>query len=299
MPDQFETILNDCINHINRGDTVASCIASYPEYAEELEPMLEAMYTTKSAFASVATTQVKERAKQRMMTAIRQAETKQQPRIGFVFPNILRNMKVLATAAASVVIAIVAYFSVVYTAAPQIVTAIANEEGNFALLISDAPIDEFDSLIMVVDKVHLKLADEARKWIEIDVDDVEVDLTLLTGNNAFEIWRGDVPEGDYTEAVLFSNSVVGTLTDNGTVNIKLPSGKLSLIGDFTVGASEELTDFVYDITVISAGQSGQYILQPNTNESGVGKQINRVDKHGEPQGNGNGQGNGPGHGPNS
>ena len=294
MLDKFDKILNECIDRINGGQTVAACVADYPEQADDLQPMLDAMFTTKSAFASIPTTPAKQRARQRMMAAIRQPKAKPRTRTGFAFPNILRNMKVLATAAAVLVIALVSYFSVTLTTAPQIVPAIANEEGNFALLISDEPNDigDFTSLTMIVDKIQLKSADEGRKWIEIDTEDTEVDLALLQGDNAFEIWRGDVPLGNYSEAVLYSNSVSGVLVESGeTVNIKLPSGKLSLKGDFSVGSDEEVTDFVYDITVIGT-PSGKYILQPNTNESGTAQQVNRVNRQGQPQDQGDGQGQG-------
>jgi len=303
MSDRFEKIINECIDRINGGDTIESCIADHTEYTAELEPMLDAMFATKSAFASVPTAPARQRARQRMMAALRQSEAKQ-VKTGFAFPSILRNMKVLATAAAVLVIALAGYFGVVLTST-QIVPAIANAEGNFALLISDAPNDigDFESLTMIVDKIHLKPADEARKLIEIDAEDTEVDLVLLQGDKAFEIWRGDVPEGNYSEAVLYSNNVSGVLTGSGnTVSIKLPSGKLSLKGDFSVGGGEEAIDFVYDITVIGTG-SGKYILQPNTNESGTGQQVNRVNSQGQPQGQGQGgepgggQGGGQGQGP--
>jgi len=296
MSDRFEKIINECIDRINGGNTIESCIADHTEHAAELEPMLNAMFATKSAFASVPSAPARQRARQRMLAALRESEAKHSTKAGFAFPNILRSMKVLATAAAVLVIAIVSYFGVVLTST-QIVPTIASADGNFALLISDEPNDigDFDSLTMIVDKIHLKPAGEARKWIEIDAEDTEVDLTLLQGDNAFEIWRGDVPEGDYTEALLYSNEVSGVLTTSGdTVTIKLPFSRLSLKGDFSVGSDEEVTDFVYDITVISAGQSGKYILQPNTNESGTGKQVNRVDRQGQPQNPGDGQGQGQG-----
>lgn len=298
MSNKFEVMLNECIDRINGGQTVAACIIDYPEQAAELGPMLDAMYATRSAFTSVPTAPARQRARQRMMAAIRQSEAKPRTRAGFAFPNIWKNMKVLATAAV-LVIALASYFGVVLTST-QIVPAIASADGNFSLLISDAPNDigDFDSLTMIVDKIRLKSADDAKKWIEIDAEDTEVDLTLLQGDNALQIWRGDVPEGSYTEAVLYSNNVSGVLTGSGqTVEIKLPSGKLSLKGDFTVGSAAEVTDFVYDITVIASG-SGKYILQPNTNDSGTGKEINRVNSQGQPQGPGPddnpGQGDGAG-----
>ena len=135
MADKFEQILNDCIDRINGGDTVTSCVASYPAYADDLEPMLEAMFDTKAAFVPVVTAQARNRAKQRMLAAVRQTEVKK-TRAGFAFPSILRNARVLATAALVLVIALASYFGIVFTST-QIVPVIANAEGNFSLLISD------------------------------------------------------------------------------------------------------------------------------------------------------------------
>ncbi|MFC1998968.1 DUF4382 domain-containing protein [Chloroflexota bacterium] len=298
MSDKFDKILNDCIDRINGGQTVEDCLADYPDHAENLQPMLESMQITKGGFVSIPIATARQRARQRMMAALRQPETKK-ARAVFAFPNIWKNMKVLATASAVLAIALASYFGVVLTST-QIVPAIANAEGNFALLISDEPNDigDFDSLIMIVDKIHLRSAEDSRKLVEIDTDDVEVDLVLLQGENALQIWHGDVTEGYYTEVLLYSDSVTGVLAASGdTVEIKLPSGRLSLKAEFSVGGDEELTDFVYDITVIGTG-SRKYILQPNTNESGTDKQFQKVDEKGPGavDGHDNGQDDGQGGG---
>ena len=92
MSDKFDKILNDCIDRINQGHTVEDCLADYPERADDLQPMLESMLFAKGGFASIPTDSTRQRARQRMMIALRQSESKQvKPR--FVFPNILRNVK--------------------------------------------------------------------------------------------------------------------------------------------------------------------------------------------------------------
>ena len=40
QPD-FATILDDCIQRMQQGESLASCLADYPEQAAELTPMLE------------------------------------------------------------------------------------------------------------------------------------------------------------------------------------------------------------------------------------------------------------------
>ncbi|MFC1951332.1 DUF4382 domain-containing protein [Chloroflexota bacterium] len=301
MSDKFEKILNECIDRVNAGQTVEYCLAEYPDYADDLVPMLDAMFVTKNAFEVVPVVEAKPRARQRMMAALRRTEEKK-ARVGISFPSIFRNVKILASAAAALIIAFAAYFGIFFTST-QIVPAIASADGSFALLISDEAnaIGDFTSLTMIVDEVHLRSAEDSKKWIEIDAQGVEVDLVQLQGDNALQIWRGFVDDGDYTEALLYSSSVTGVLASGGTVQIKLPSkNRLSLKGDFTVADGEVPTDFVYDITVIKTG-SGSYNLQPNTSASGTGQPFQKVGEKGpgagqgpvDGQDDGQGQGDGP------
>jgi len=53
--------------------------------------------------------------------------------------------------------------------------------------------------------------------------------------------------------------------DNATV--KLPGGKLQISKPFTAQADGTVS-FVFDITIVKAGQSGKYILKPQVAESG-------------------------------
>jgi hypothetical protein len=38
---EFENILNECLDRMIKGETIKSCLASYPKYAKELEPLLK------------------------------------------------------------------------------------------------------------------------------------------------------------------------------------------------------------------------------------------------------------------
>jgi hypothetical protein len=67
----------------------------------------------------------------------------------------------------------------------------------------------------------------------------------------------------------------GTLTDGSSTRVKLPSGKLQLTEQFTVGNNESV-DFVFDATVVKAGNSGKYILTPVVSESGTDVPIKEV-----------------------
>jgi hypothetical protein len=117
--------------------------------------------------------------------------------------------------------------------------------------------------------VTLYLNGDEEKRIEFEPEIQMVDLTGLQGNRAQEIWRGDIPDGEYTKVFLEVSQVSGVLWDSEEkVEIKLPSGKLQISKPFHVD-SDEVTSFVYDLTVVEAGQSGQYILKPQIGQSGA------------------------------
>ncbi len=91
--------------------------------------------------------------------------------------------------------------------------------------------------------------------------------------------------GSYTKMFIYVDEVTGELVDTGEViTVKLPSNKLHLSVPFEVTESS-MTSFVYDITVIAAGnrKSGRvkYILKPQILESGSEVRFDEVEPEGE------------------
>ncbi|WP_353634850.1 DUF4382 domain-containing protein [Halobacterium sp. NMX12-1] len=118
------------------------------------------------------------------------------------------------------------------------------------------------------------------EWVERDVDSRVVDLTELQGANATLLGNISVPAGEYEKVFVHVGEVEGTLKTGEQVNVKLPSQKLHLNEDFTVNASGDV-EFVFDITVFEAGNSGKFILKPVASESGTDVPIERVDDEAE------------------
>lgn len=170
------------------------------------------------------------------------------------------------------------------TSTPTTTPTPAGEEVNFRLLISDEvnAIDDFDELWVTITQIGVQQGGESGAWIERDLDPGEkVDLTELKGDNATEIWSGELDNGTYTKVFIHVSIVEGVLA-GGEVNVKLPSGKLQISKPFEV-TSGEVTEFVYDITVIKAGESGKYILKPQIAQSGPDKDFNDVTVKGKPE----------------
>jgi hypothetical protein len=121
---------------------------------------------------------------------------------------------------------------------------------------------------------------EDGRWVVREVNATTVDLTRLRGANATLVDAFDLPAGEYNQVVLEVSETNGTLTDGSSTEVKLPSERLKLNQRFVVGNGEEV-DFVYDVTVHKAGNSGMYILRPVASESGTDVPIERVDDDGD------------------
>jgi hypothetical protein len=65
-------ILDDCINRLNRGETVADCLRAYPDHQRQLLPMLEAGRLARRLTLSVTTTEAQARIGMRFEQALRQ-----------------------------------------------------------------------------------------------------------------------------------------------------------------------------------------------------------------------------------
>ena len=155
-----------------------------------------------------------------------------------------------------------------------------SKEPNFVLLISDErnDIGDFTDLWVTITGLGLAQGDE-EGLVEVDIEDVSVNLVEVIGDDAVAAWAGYIPEGEYTKVFLYVEEAWGSLADaeeGEETIVKLPSGKLQLslpivVENAPAGEEQEPVEFVYDITVHRAGNSGQYILSPQATESGQGK----------------------------
>ena len=79
---EFDNILNECLERILvRGETVESCLLSYPEQAAELEPLLSTALATKTASVIKPRSEFKQRARHQFHSALQQMEAERERRI--------------------------------------------------------------------------------------------------------------------------------------------------------------------------------------------------------------------------
>jgi hypothetical protein len=267
MTKDFNEILDTCIDRINQGDSLEACLADYPAHTEKLEHLLSAMRQTQEAYSFVPSADAKKEAMQRFNATLERLEQRRQKKTPlFTWP------RVWATAAAMLLLIIGGYFGLNYIQTPA--GPIPDPEGNFAFLISDEvnAIGDFKSLYISISKIGLKLDGESGRWVEFDPEVERVDLTLLPGDETQEIWRGDVPEGEYTKVFIQVSDITGILKETGQmVEVKLPSQKLQISMAFQITAGS-VTSFTYDLTVVATGNQQsemKYILKPQVGESGT------------------------------
>ncbi len=278
----FNQILDECLDRINDGNAIESCLAQHPDHAAELKPLLESAAGFNRVASITVSDDARRRARKRLLDAIEQRQkpsfwawiAAKAPAWGTavsVFLLVALGFLNLNTAAPGSIPTIVATapVPVIVDGVPQPVSS------NFRFMVSDAPNDigDFTSLMVTVDRVELlkKGGDgDARVTFTPVVSDF--DLTKLLGAASQELWQGNVPEGEYTRVEVFTSAVKGTLTTGETIDIKLPSDKLQISMPFVVGA-DKVTSFTFDITVNQTGQgSGKYILKPQAGESGASYQ---------------------------
>jgi hypothetical protein len=261
MANDFERILDECIDRINRGEGLEACLADYPEHAQTLQPLLHAVLQTQEAYSFVPSAAAKREARLRFNAArarLEQGRWKREP----FFTRVFARPVVWATVTAAIVILLASYFSfrpATYPIYP--VTPTPDPQGNFVFLISDEvnAIADFQSLNVTISKIGLQLGGDSEQWVEFVPEVNDVDLTQLPGDKAQEVWRGNVPEGQYTKVFIEVTSVRGVLKQTGqTVDVKLPSRKLQISKPFQITA-DTVTSFTYDLTVFATG-SGKYIL---------------------------------------
>ncbi len=151
--------------------------------------------------------------------------------------------------------------------------------GTLRLMVSDEPNDigDFTSVNVSVSRFGVLSAD-TDNWTETKLAvPITFDLVTLQGDNATAIWNGYVLSGNYTKIFIYVDNVTGILKDavGDNTTVKLPGDKLQISKPFTV-ADGGIVSFVFDITIIKAGNSGKYILKPQIGASGADQPFNDV-----------------------
>lgn len=276
MTEELAQILDRCINRLNAGEKLESCLADYPQYADQLRPLLQVMSQTKEAYAFAPSGNAKAAARQRFIAARQKLSEKRQAKQPW-FTRAFARPATWATVAAVLVVLIVTFIGVRPALSPVLpITPTPSPGGNFVFLISDEvnAIGDFSSVTVTISKIGLQQKDIG-KWVEFKPEIAEVDLTLVPGDAVQQVWRGDIPAGQYQQVFIYIDDVRGVLkATTQTVEVKLPSRKLYISQPFQV-SDDTVTSFTYDLTVVAAGNQPsriKYILKPQADQSGANQE---------------------------
>jgi len=286
MVDDFDKILDQCIDRINRGESITDCLSDYPNYAKILRPLLESIYGIQQVYSFTPSDDAKRTARQKFYAALdkRGVSSKKVPFSFIPKPLVWATVAAVVMTIIGILVIRPALNQPTMVNIPKDDSApispeensiptpenniVPGSEGNFVFLISDEPNDigDFDSLNITISEVGLQSTGNSQGWVEFTPEIMTVDLTQVQGEQSQEIWRGDVPEGPYSQVFIYVSEVKGIL--ESTIEVKLPSSRLHISKPFEV-ADDLLTSFTFDITVIESGNRGKYILKPEISESGV------------------------------
>jgi hypothetical protein len=290
MDNNFNKILDECIDRINKGDTLEQCLADNAEFAQQLEPLLRVIFQARESYPFTPSIDAKEKARQRFNTALEKLEQKHFEKES-LFSRLFNRPAIWATVTVVIVLVIAAYIVFKPSLLPSEqppgyienhvteepvsdITPVPHPEGNFIFLISDDvnAIEDFSSVNISISKIGIQLAGDSDEWIEFEPEVREVDLTQVKGEKTQQIWRGNINANQYNNVFIYVDKVSGVLKDTEKeTDIKLPSNKIHISKPFSIGENE-IVSFTFDITVIKAGGSGQYILKPQIDESGAKSQ---------------------------
>jgi hypothetical protein len=81
---EFNGILNECLDRLNRGETVAQCLARFPQHADALEHLLQTASFARKVSAIRPRPEFKAIAKARFLAAVREAEFKKTRRVAWL-----------------------------------------------------------------------------------------------------------------------------------------------------------------------------------------------------------------------
>lgn len=109
MSENMDRILDECIDRLNGGASVEECLGLYPEYAEELEPLLRAISELHAESALVPSVSAKMSGRQQLLQErARLAAESDKPRV-FFFQNLFTQPRLWAPAAAILIVILLGF----------------------------------------------------------------------------------------------------------------------------------------------------------------------------------------------
>ena len=110
MNEEFDRILDDCVNRINSGERLEDCLVSYQDNAAELEPLLRTVVDVQAPLKFTPSAQVKSAAKRHFNSVIERSHSNRERRRP-LFNMLPRWSAAVAAAAAVLLVVLASYFA--------------------------------------------------------------------------------------------------------------------------------------------------------------------------------------------
>jgi len=269
MANNFDKILDECIDRINQGESLEVCLADYPEYVGQLEPLLRAMLQTQGAYSFVPSASAKREARQHFNAALERLELRSREKQP-LWTKLFVQPRVWATVAAAGLILVASFFAL----RPLLYPIVEAKTGIIEVRVTDAP-PEYG-----ITEIWVTVLDSEEEGVAVhkagdDGDGVWITIPI-TGGNPFELLSlqkadldallatEEVTAGKYTQIRMTIDIVQVKIGDGDLQPAVLPSGKLKFVRPFEVFDGETtiiLLDFDADKSVTVTG-GGKVIVKP-------------------------------------
>lgn len=143
--------------------------------------------------------------------------------------------------------------------------------GRVEVLLTDAPMDDFDEVLVTIDRVELLGVDSSGESTLFILSDErrEFDLLQLRNGVTAQLADADIPAGSYHQLRLVVDRDADVLLKDGS-RLKLPSGSESglkvIFPLFEVRSDSDVIQVTVDFDVndsfVQAGSSGMYVFKP-------------------------------------
>ncbi len=273
MTNDFDRILDECIDRINRGEGLEACLADYPAYVEQLEPLLRAMLQTKEAYSFVPSTSTKRAARQHFNAALERLERKRQEKQP-LFASVFSWPRAWATVAALVLILLTGYFGLRLlspagpVSSPTVTPTQLAGMGMIEIRVTDPPPPGVETAYVTLTKIEVhqasdNVSDNESGWITIIADNVTFNLFEVI-DQPDVLGSENVTAGRYIQIRAYVTGVEGLTKALEPYEAEVPSGMLKFVKPFEVrdGFKTILTiDFDGDKSLIMTGE-GKFLFRP-------------------------------------
>ena len=264
MTGDFYQVLDECIDRMNKGQGLEECLKLYPEFAQELEPLLRAVHELHEQGGFIPREAAKVRGGERLSRAMAELERERRESRAPLSRRLFGQPKVWVPVAAALLLAIIGYGLWAVLTPTQAPVSYA---GILEIRVTDAPTHDVSAINVTVGDIKVHKAGEEGDtdkagWLTVIEECKTFDLLKLRGVEEV-LGSNEVDVGHYTQIRMDVDGVVVTV-DGKSQSAELPSGELRLVGSFEIDRDKTTVltlDFDADKSIVITGM-GKVIFKP-------------------------------------